>query len=236
MCDTHNTRLVVQRFQVLTLFRMGRESKVKNVQKVLSIFALSVLFSSTVLVSVGNAETKPLPNPNEGFDKLIEGEIMVLEELDPFFVLLEELPMEIAEAGIVESVEWLNINKGEEFDGAEFVADGENLKTVELNDGVIETYGWGFACINSVIIALAANLIPWAKILKVKKAAKLVGGLNTVVKNTIRAYKHQRNLGYSKKNAMKRAVDVVGRTFPADTKQAFIDVFSLGGVMGNCFS
>ncbi|MFM9745515.1 hypothetical protein ACKI2C_49025, partial [Streptomyces brasiliscabiei] len=42
--------------------------------------------------------------------------------------LLEKLPDEIASKGIVESVDWLNKNKGNEFVGQKFIADGEYLR------------------------------------------------------------------------------------------------------------
>ncbi|MDC4434379.1 hypothetical protein NQ626_18290, partial [Acinetobacter baumannii] len=49
------------------------------------------------------------------------------------------------------------------------------------NNAVVYKAIWG-ACISVVGVAIASNAIPWAKILKVKKAAKAVGGIRVVDK------------------------------------------------------
>ncbi|MCG3005264.1 hypothetical protein KZ291_32305, partial [Escherichia coli] len=76
--------------------------------------------------------------------------------------------------------------------------------------------------------------LPWAKLLKLKKAAKVAGGLEKLFTKLINSYKHQRNLGYSKTNAAKRAVNIVVNNFPKDLKDALLEVLGIGGAITAC--
>lgn len=102
--------------------------------------------------------------------------------------------------------------------------------TAPSNKSTVRTLDWG-ACISAVGVAVVSNAIPWTKILKVKKAAKAVGGMTKMITT---AYQHQRNLGLSRTNALKKAVSISARTFPEDVQQALIEFFSLGGLSA-CF-
>lgn len=164
----------------------------------------------------------------------IEVEAEALEEsLGGVLGLIEEMPIEIAEAGIEEGVQWLNDNKGDEFFGQLFIADGENVDLI-ADPNMITTYGI-VACGAAIAGAFAMNAWPWAKILKVKKAVQLLGGSKVMAKTLVNAYKHQRNLGYSKATAAKRAIDVTKRALPGEYIKALTEFLSLKMVIAKCF-
>ncbi|CAM4190526.1 MULTISPECIES: hypothetical protein [Staphylococcus] len=164
----------------------------------------------------------------------IEKESQDLEKgIHSYFNLLEKMPESIAEKGIDEGVKWLNKNKGDEYIGYVFINENNNLKLIKDPDR-IQPRANLTACISAIGVVIASNAIPWAKIIKVKKAMKAKGGIQTMAKAISTAYKHQRKLGYSRKNAIKRAADVATRTFPKATRNAVIEFFSLGG-LSSCF-
>lgn len=146
------------------------------------------------------------------------------------------MPQSIADQGIDAGVKWLNENKTSEFAKHVFVNQNGSLvlkSTAPSNKSTVRTLDWG-ACISAVGVAVVSNAIPWTKILKVKKAAKAVGGMTKMTKMITTAYQHQRNLGLSRTNALKKAVSISARTFPEDVQQALIEFFSLGGLSA-CF-
>ncbi|MEG7970004.1 MULTISPECIES: hypothetical protein [Bacillus cereus group] len=194
------------------------------------LFCSFLMFSTIFSFPVANAEVKTTKNEA----KQIESEIEDYEALSPLLELVEKMPDAVANSGIDSGVEWLNENKGSEFAGYTFIADGYNLTTVADNlNGSLRGVSWD--CISSAGKAIAVNALPWAKILKVKQAAKLMGGINSMTKTIVTAYKHQRNLGYGRGNAIKRAVSVSTRALPGETQKAVLEFFELGDVIKNCF-
>lgn len=92
---------------------------------------------------------------------------------------------------------------------------------------------WG--CISAAGKALVINAFPWAKVLKIKKAAKLAGGINTLTKTVVKAYKVKRGFGYSRSYSIKWAVKRATRSMPVETQKAALELFSIGDVVDNCF-
>lgn len=149
--------------------------------------------------------------------------------------LLEKLPDEVASKGIEKSVEWFNKNKGNEFAGQKFIADGEYLKlSPDFDEPVMSTLSVS-GCIWGIGKAIAMNALPWSKILKIKKAVKIMGGTRVVANALIKAYKHQRNLGYSRAKSIKKAINVTKRALPAEYAKHWVEFFSLGVVQKECF-
>lgn len=175
------------------------------------------------LDELSNEEEELLENELQEF----QGSLLILE-------LIEELPENIAENGIEEGVAWLNTNKGEELQGIKFINDNGNLNVIEDNDSLISTFGV-MDCAWGIGKAIAANALPWSKILKIKKAVKIMGGTKVVAKTMVTAYKHQRNLGYGKAKAIKRAINVTKKALPAEYAKHWVEFFSLGVVKKHCF-
>ena len=134
------------------------------------------------------------------------------------------MPDSVANKGIDSGVKWLNQNKGYDYKGYKFIATDGNIKLVP-NGKTVVTYGKE-ACALASGNAIAQNVIPWTKILKVKKATKPVGGIQKLSWKIKVAYKHQRNLGKSRKVALKSGTKVAMKAFPKATKQAVLELFS----------
>ncbi|SDY12762.1 hypothetical protein [Thermoactinomyces sp. DSM 45892] len=145
--------------------------------------------------------------------------------------LFEQIPDGIIDAE--EGVKWLNENKGQEFNGYKFVVNDELVSLVEIKDKLTQESFW--SCSTAIVSAIAMNALPWAKILKIKKAIQIMGGTKTVVNAITTAFKHQRNLGYSRANAIKRALNVTKKALPAEYVKYWMEFFSLGGVVKGCF-
>ncbi|MCG1817377.1 hypothetical protein K4T54_08625 [Staphylococcus epidermidis] len=143
------------------------------------------------------------------------------------------MPDSVANNGIDSGVKWLNQNKGQDYKGYKYIATDRNIQLVP-NCKTVVTYGKE-ACALTIDNAIAQNAIPWAKILKVKKAAKAVGGIQKLFGKIKVAYKHQRNLGKSRKMALKSGTKVAMKAFPKVTRQAVLELFSLGRVATACF-
>lgn len=179
------------------------------------------------LASQQNQQEKPSQSQ-------INTESVNLEEgINSYLGLIEKMPESVTDQGINSGVTWLNKNKTEDYEGYKFIAKNGNIQLVKDTKGVV-TYGAG-ACAAAVGAAIAQNAIPWAKILKVKKAAKAVGGIQKLSGKISTAYKHQRNLGKSKSAALKSGTKVAMKAFPETTRNAVIEFFSLGAVGSACF-
>ncbi|PAD92341.1 hypothetical protein CHH52_10155 [Shouchella clausii] len=180
-----------------------------------------------------------VPEKEEDFVDLeehyLEEEAEQLEEgLLDVMDLFVAIPDEIIEYGTMnDGIEWLNANKGPEFEGQIFVADGDSI-VLEVDPDYIGVMGVG-DCIWAIGKAIAMNALPWAKIVKIKKAVQIMGGTRVVANTLINAYKHQRNLGYSRSKAIKRAIDVSKRAVPRVYVKHWVEFFSLGAIQKNCF-
>lgn len=160
-------------------------------------------------------------------------EILSQDPNNPYIDLLDKIPMEIAEQGTVPSAKWLNENN-HQLKG-QFIADGEYVKFIPQKK-LTGTRGAG-ACAWEVAKAAAMNFIPWAKVLKVKAVAKSFGGFAQLTRLIYKSYTHQRNLGLSKSNAIKKAVKnvVSSDKFGASKVEAVLQFFDLDSVIKECF-
>lgn len=212
------------------------KKKISKITIKMSVFALLLLpLSENLSSELSYAETIQQNSTSIQIDKEAD---TIEKEISPFFNLIEKMPESIANQGIDAGVKWLNDNKTKEFSEYKFVNQDGSLILQPLspfvNGNTIKRFNWA-GCISAVGVAVATNAIPWAKILKVKKAAKAVGGMTKMTKMIITAYKHQRNLGRGRIEAIKKAVEISAKSFPKDTRQALIEFFSLGGLSA-CFT
>ncbi|WP_117168887.1 hypothetical protein [Paraliobacillus sediminis] len=205
-------------------------------KKVLKFFT-GLICATLIVASVGPsvAEAKSGVVQSNEQEEILENELQDIDASLDILTLIEDLPEEIAENGINESVIWLNDNKGETFANQEFVANGEYLELKDVtNKNLIQMASVG-GCVWGIAKAIAMNALPWSKILKIKKAVKIMGGTKVVAKTVINAYKHQRNLGYGRAKAIKRAMNVTKRAVPGEYVKHWVELFSLGVVKKQCF-
>lgn len=202
-----------------------------NLKKYIFILLAFAIFN--LAISPYIIEAKEQSNASNQSDE-IEKTLELLSETDnPTLDLLDELPMHIAEQGTYESAKWLN-DHNTELKGT-FVADEEYVKFIPEKSKVVQRSAG--SCAWEVTKSTALNFIPWAKILKVKQVAKGLGGFAKLTKLIYKSYKHQRNIGLTKKKALKKAVKnvVSSKKFGNAKVEAVYQFFELDGVFKECF-
>ncbi|MCD8898496.1 hypothetical protein [Mammaliicoccus sciuri] len=202
-----------------------------NFKKYISILLAFSIFNLAISPYV--IEAKEQSNTSNQSDE-IERTLELLSETDnPTLDLLDEIPMHIAEQGTYESAKWLN-DHNTELKG-KFVADEEYVKFIPEKSKIVQRSAC--SCAWEVTKSTALNFIPWAKILKVKQVAKGLGGFAKLTKLIYKSYKHQRNIGLTKKKALKKAVKnvVSSKKFGNAKVEVVYQFFELDGVFKECF-
>lgn len=155
------------------------------------------------------------------------------------FKLIDEIPEEIIQKGMSETVTWLNENKKQELKNYTFNQSGEHivLETEQLNDAVIKTRTkratWQqYTACGLALGNVALNVVPWATLLKLRKAAKAIGGLESLFTKVSKAYHINKNMG--KSNALGKAVSQYAHAFPDELKKAVTDVLGIGAASAAC--
>lgn len=111
----------------------------KSIKQLVIVICFSLIFT-TITIPIANAKESSNDVSSEQVN--VEAQIMK-RTLEPLLELIDQMPEDVAEQGINSGVEWLNVHKGNEFEGYEFVADGENLtavKTVQESIGPFYAY------------------------------------------------------------------------------------------------
>jgi hypothetical protein len=75
---------------------------------------------------------------------------------------------------------------------------------------------------------------PLSKIIKLKKAIDLLGGVKVTVERIYKYYKKYRSWNYTRTAAWKRAVNEASNGLPKDVLDAFLDFFNITNVINNC--
>ncbi|UYO35237.1 hypothetical protein NF868_14480 [Bacillus zhangzhouensis] len=137
------------------------------------------------------------------------------EELQEVLLAIEALPDSVIAKGDESVVKWLIENSN--------IPLQRHSEVVTM--GVV-------GCISTVGTAIITNVIPIAKIAKVKSAIKAAGG---ATKTLIPAYKAARQAGESKWNAVKAAVNKAAKNASPEAKRALLEFFNIGNVYSACF-
>lgn len=137
------------------------------------------------------------------------------DQLVEVFSAIEEIPDPVLDRGDEAASRWLQ-------------------RRLEEDGSVFQTQGfWG--CVKAIGVALASNAIPVAKILKIKKAIRAVGGVRNFVSILQAAYNYARRRGYSRLGAIKFAAHRAAEVSGVDVVNALLGLFSLDGVVRACF-
>jgi len=140
------------------------------------------------------------------------------QELLEVLLAIEALPDSVIAKGDEAVVKWLE----------------ENSNIPLQRQGEVVTMGV-VGCISAVGTAIITNVIPIAKIAKVKSALKAAGGATKFVKTLIPAYKAAREAGKNKANAVKTAVNKAAKNASPEAKRALLEFFNIGNVYSACF-
>lgn len=139
--------------------------------------------------------------------------------------------------------------------GVEVTTDGENLFTPPLadfnigsdqpmgdvnvgsdktaNKSTVSAFGT-WSCITAVGLMIGTVGFPLSKILKLKKAISLLGGVTKTVERIYNKYKLYRSWNYTRTYACKRAVRKTSSTLGSDVRNAFLDFFNISNVITQC--
>ncbi|EJR89254.1 hypothetical protein [Bacillus cereus] len=155
------------------------------------------------------------------------------------FKLLDEIPEEIIEKGMSETIIWLNTNKNNKLENYTFNQNGEHIiletkqhdNTINKNRMKRATWQQYTAC-GLALGNVALNVVPWATLLKLRKAAKAVGGLESLFTKVSKAYRINKNMG--KSNPLGKAISQYAHTFPDELKKAVTDIFGVGAASAAC--
>ncbi|MEC1693693.1 hypothetical protein P9E05_19970 [Bacillus mojavensis] len=174
-------------------------------KNILFVMALVLLLSS--IGSVSATAVSPSPEMDKEYQDLVE-----------VFSAIEALPDSVIAEGDQAVVDWLK----------------ENSNIPVQQKGEFVTLGV-VGCVSAVGLAIVSNLIPIAKVAKIKSAIKAAGGATKFVKALIPAYKAARRMGKSKYNSVKVAVSKAAKKASPEAKRALIDLFNLGSIYSSCF-
>ncbi|MGG5179657.1 hypothetical protein ACQYAC_10050 [Bacillus sp. MM09(2025)] len=169
------------------------------------ITALFLLFST--IFTANSTAISPNSEVDEEYQELLE-----------VLLAIEALPDSVIAEGDGAVVKWLQENSN--------IPVQRHSEIVTL--GVV-------GCISAVGTAIITNVIPIAKIAKVKSAIKAAGGATKFVKTLIPAYKAARQSGKSKRNAVKIAVNKAAKKASPEAKRALLEFFNIGNVYSACF-
>lgn len=214
-------------------------------------FSFSSLPPSVFAITDTNLKVDNLSGLKNSDDKFIISEDLLLEEsmndllslkgdFVKFMEGIENLPPYIQEQGAESVAKWLTTEIG-----VEVIAKGENLFVPSLTDIGLEKKDeiivgdfvteYGTAdCIIAVGLLIGSVGFPLSKILKLKQALNLLGGISKTISKINAKYKLYKSWNYRTKDAWKRAINETSDTLPNDVKNAFLDFFSIGNVIRAC--
>ncbi|WP_214818877.1 hypothetical protein [Exiguobacterium sp. s131] len=142
------------------------------------------------------------------------------EDLIEIFSAIETLPDEVVEDGTEAVVEYLD----------EQISSDINLE----QDGDVVAFG-AWACSNAIGLALLTNVLPIAKITKIKEVIKSAGGAVTFAKTLVNSYNSARKFNRTKSYAIKFAVKEASKKAAPDAISAALGFFNISNVAEACF-
>lgn len=217
-------------------------------------FMSAVLLTSTFALSLpqgASAKTAEEKELTTTADTIEDTEIAELLSQDSDFYKflegLENLPAGIEKQGPEKIAKWLTKKTG-----VEVIADGENLLVPSLadfgstigfsekntditlsNNAPITTFG-AVDCVIAVGLMIGTVGFPASKLLKLKKAIDLLGGITKTVDRIYASYKKYKSWNYRTTDAWKYAVKDAGKGLPGDVLNAFLDFFNITNVINQC--
>ncbi|EOO65023.1 hypothetical protein IKE_03069 [Bacillus cereus VD196] len=155
------------------------------------------------------------------------------------FKLLDEIPEDTIQKGMSETIIWLNENKNNKLRNYTFNQKGEHI-VVEVkspdditNKSRMKRATWQqYTACGLALGNVALNVVPWATLLKLRNAAKAIGGLESLFTKVSKAYHINKNMG--KSNPLGKAVSQYAHSFPDELKKAVTDIFGVGAASAAC--
>lgn len=173
----------------------------------------------------GSLESELL-SPGSDFVKFLEG--------------IEQLPASVEKQGPEKVASWLT-----EKTGVEVTTNGDNLVVPSLSDvdvkesktsadsSAIQPAG-AWDCVIAVGLMIGTVGFPLSKIVKLKKAINLLGGVKKTVDRIYSKYKSLKKQRWRTVDAWKEAVKRTTNNLPKDVGEAFLDFFNISNVIRQC--
>jgi len=185
--------------------------------------ALVLMFS----FSAGSA-TSVSANETEGtYDALIsEEDVEILEDA---LQLIEHMPEELLEEGKEE----------ERLDWMIDYTDNDELKSEivlakKMQNASVQPMGV-YSCAKGIASAIVQLAVPVTKITKLKKVIKAAGGTKQFASKLMKYYKvYNQKQGYTKRQAMKKAIERVGKGHGPDVIDAMLSFLGVDAFVNGC--
>ncbi|UOY88644.1 hypothetical protein [Bacillus glycinifermentans] len=195
--------------------------KSKIILTVVSVFLFSIL-GTTAVEAVESHDDQTLVQ-----DSSLEKEFPNLLSGEKALYAIEEIPESVINQGPDAILDWFRNNIDDQS-----IVDDMNV-AVEQVDKPFKTQGV-ISCVGAVGAALASLVFAPAKLLKIKKALKALGGAKTFVTKTYQYYNYYKKKYRSKKTAWNKAVSKAAKKAGPEMKEAIMDFFGLTAIVGAC--
>ncbi|AIU75243.1 hypothetical protein [Bacillus velezensis] len=196
----------------------------KIILAVVSVFLFSILGTTA-------AEAAESPN-NQSLvrDTNLEKEFSSLLSSQKALYAIENIPDSVVNQGSDAILDWFRNNINDQS-----LINDMNAAATELHqsDKPFKTQGV-LGCISAVGTALASLAFAPAKLLKIKKAIKALGGVKTFVTKTYQYYNYYKKKYRSKKTAWNKAVSKAASKASPEIKEAIMDFFGITAIVSAC--
>jgi hypothetical protein len=177
----------------------------------------SVMIFSLALGAVGSVHANEVSVSDESSTN---EEVVQEKELTEVLSAIEIMPDSVIEQGDEAIVKFIDENTSDDIE--------------VVQDGDVIAFG-AVGCASAIGTAIITNVIPFAKIAKVKTAIKAAGGATTFAKTLISTYKSARSAGATKGAAVKKGVQEAGKASAPEVQRALLEFFNVGNVYSACF-
>ncbi|MED5049446.1 hypothetical protein P9738_20530 [Bacillus siamensis] len=191
---------------------------------VVSVFLFSIL-GTTAAEAVEPQDTQPLVR-----DSNLEEEFPNLLTSQKALYAIENIPESVINQGSDAILDWFRNNIDDQS-----IVDDMNAAVAEIkqSDKPFKTEGV-LSCISAVGTALASLIFTPAKLLKIKKAIKALGGVKTFVTKTYQYYNYYKKKYRSKRTAWDKAVSKAASKAGPEIKEAIMDFFGVTAIVAAC--
>lgn len=191
---------------------------------VVSVFLFSIL---------GTTAAEAVESPNDQSlvrDTNLEEEFPSLLSSQKALYAIENIPDSVINQGSDAILDWFRNNIDDQS-----IVDDMNAAAAEFHqsDKPFKTQGV-LGCVSAVGTALASLVFAPAKLLKIKKAIKALGGVKTFVTKTYQYYNHYKKKYRSKKTAWNKAVSKAASKASPEIKEAILDFFGITAIVAAC--
>ncbi|MEC1583695.1 hypothetical protein P9D48_20800 [Bacillus subtilis] len=190
---------------------------------VVSIFLFSIL-GTTAVEAVEPKDDSLVRNAS------LEKEFPNLLSNQKALYAIEDIPESVINQGSEAILDWFRNN----IDDKTIVKDlNAAVARTEQSDTQFTTLGV-ISCTAAVGAAIAGMVFYPAKLLKVKKGLKALGGAKTFVTKTYQYYNYYKKKYRSKRTAWDKAVAKAAKKAGPQVKDAIMDFFGLTAIVGAC--